>query len=58
MVDSMPDEVRTSLNASVPFPQRLGTPEEFAETVKFILSNRYLNGSTIRLDGAVRLAAK
>ena len=58
MVDSMPDEVRNSLNASVPFPQRLGTPEEFAETVKFILSNRYLNGSTIRLDGAVRLAAK
>jgi len=58
MVDSMPDEVRTSLNASVPFPQRLGTPEEFAETVKFILGNRYLNGSTIRLDGAVRLAAK
>ncbi len=58
MVDSMPDEVRTSLNASVPFPPRLGTPEEFAETVKFILGNRYLNGSTIRLDGAVRLAAK
>ena len=58
MVDSMPDEVRTSLNASVPFPQRLGTPEEFAETVKFILCNRYLNGTTIRLDGAVRLAAK
>jgi NAD(P)-dependent dehydrogenase (short-subunit alcohol dehydrogenase family) len=42
----------------VPFPQRLGTPEEFAETVKFILCNRYLNGTTIRLDGAVRLAAK
>ncbi len=58
MVDGMPDEVRASLNASVPFPQRLGTPEEFAETVKFILLNRYLNGSTIRLDGAVRLTAK
>jgi NAD(P)-dependent dehydrogenase (short-subunit alcohol dehydrogenase family) len=58
MVDGMPPEVRASLNASVPFPQRLGQPEEFAETVKFILSNRYLNGGTIRLDGAVRLAAK
>jgi NAD(P)-dependent dehydrogenase (short-subunit alcohol dehydrogenase family) len=58
MVDGMPAEVRESLNASVPFPQRLGQPEEFAETVKFILSNRYLNGGTIRLDGAVRLAAK
>jgi NAD(P)-dependent dehydrogenase (short-subunit alcohol dehydrogenase family) len=58
MVDGMPDEIRASLNASIPFPQRLGTPEEFAETVKFILLNRYLNGSTIRLDGAVRLAAK
>ena len=58
MVDGMPAEVRESLNASVPFPNRLGQPEEFAETVKFILSNRYLNGGTIRLDGAVRLAAK
>lgn len=58
MVDGMPDDVRASLNASVPFPQRLGQPDEFADTVLFILRNRYLNGGTIRLDGAVRLAPK
>jgi NAD(P)-dependent dehydrogenase (short-subunit alcohol dehydrogenase family) len=58
MVDSMPDDVRASLNASVPFPSRLGQPEEFAETVNFVLTNRYLNGGVIRLDGAVRLSPK
>ncbi|HVK53189.1 MAG TPA: SDR family NAD(P)-dependent oxidoreductase [Pseudoxanthomonas sp.] len=58
MVDGMPESVQQSLNASIPFPSRLGKPEEFAETVAFILRNRYLNGETIRLDGAVRLAPK
>ncbi len=58
MVDSMPEEVRQSLNASVPFPSRLGTGAEYANLVLFIAQNRYLNGETIRLDGAVRLAAK
>ncbi len=58
MVDGMPDAVRESLSASIPFPSRLGTPEEFASTVAFILGNRYLNGSVIRLDGAVRLEPK
>lgn len=58
MVDGMPEAVQQSLNASIPFPSRLGRPEEFAETVGFILRNRYLNGETIRLDGAVRLAPK
>ena len=58
MVDGMPPEVQQSLSASIPFPSRLGKPEEFAETVGFILGNRYLNGETIRLDGAVRLAPK
>ncbi len=58
MVDGMPESVQQSLNASIPFPSRLGKPEEFAETVGFILRNRYLNGETIRLDGAVRLAPK
>jgi NAD(P)-dependent dehydrogenase (short-subunit alcohol dehydrogenase family) len=58
MVDSMPDEVRASLNASVPFPSRLGEADEYAQTVAFVLSNRYMNGSVIRVDGAVRLAAK
>jgi len=58
MVDGMPEAVQQSLNASIPFPSRLGKPEEFAETVAFILRNRYLNGETIRLDGGVRLAPK
>lgn len=58
MVDGMPEEVQQSLSASIPFPSRLGRPEEYAETVAFILRNRYLNGDVIRLDGAVRLSAK
>ncbi|KFN41077.1 SDR family NAD(P)-dependent oxidoreductase [Arenimonas oryziterrae] len=58
MVDTMPPAVQESLGASIPFPSRLGRPEEFADTVAFILGNRYLNGETIRLDGAVRLAPK
>jgi NAD(P)-dependent dehydrogenase (short-subunit alcohol dehydrogenase family) len=58
MVDGMPANVYESLCAQVPFPSRLGTPEEFAGTVAFILENRYLNGSVIRVDGAIRLAPK
>jgi NAD(P)-dependent dehydrogenase (short-subunit alcohol dehydrogenase family) len=58
MVDGMSEAVQQSLSASIPFPSRLGRPEEFADTVAFILGNRYLNGETIRLDGAVRLAPK
>jgi NAD(P)-dependent dehydrogenase (short-subunit alcohol dehydrogenase family) len=58
MVDGMTADVQASLSASIPFPARLGKPEEFAETVAFIVQNRYLNGETIRLDGSVRLAAK
>ena len=58
MVDTMPESVQQSLSASIPYPSRLGRPEEFADLVAYILSNRYLNGETIRLDGAVRLAPK
>jgi len=58
MVDGMPQAVYDSLCAQVPFPSRLGTPEEFASTVAFILENRYLNGGVIRVDGAIRLAPK
>jgi NAD(P)-dependent dehydrogenase (short-subunit alcohol dehydrogenase family) len=58
MVDGMPAQVYDSLCAQVPFPSRLGTPEEFANTVAFIIQNRYLNGSVIRVDGAIRLAPK
>jgi len=58
MVDGMPDDVQQSLSASIPFPSRLGKPEEFADLVAYILGNTYLNGETIRLDGATRLTPK
>lgn len=58
MVDGMPESVQESLSASIPFPSRLGQPDEYADTVEFIINNRYINGTTIRLDGAVRLAPK
>lgn len=58
MVDGMPDSVQQSLAASIPFPSRLGQPTEFADLVAYILGNTYLNGETIRLDGATRLAPK
>jgi len=58
MVDGMTEDVQKSLGASIPFPARLGRPEEFADTVAFIVQNCYLNGETIRLDGAVRLSPK
>jgi len=58
MVDGMPDSVQESLAASIPFPSRLGKPEEYASLVAYILGNTYLNGETIRLDGGTRLAPK
>jgi NAD(P)-dependent dehydrogenase (short-subunit alcohol dehydrogenase family) len=58
MVDGMSESVQQSLSASIPFPSRLGKPEEFADLVAYILGNTYLNGETIRLDGATRLAPK
>jgi NAD(P)-dependent dehydrogenase (short-subunit alcohol dehydrogenase family) len=58
MVDGMPEHIRESLSASIPFPSRLGKPEEFADVAAGIIENSYLNGTTIRLDGAVRLAPR
>ncbi len=58
MVDGMPQNVYDSLCAQVPYPSRLGTSAEFADAVAFILQNRYMNGSVIRIDGAIRLAPK
>lgn len=58
MVDGMPPNVYESLCAQVPYPSRLGTPQEYADTVAFIIGNRYLNGGVIRIDGAIRLAPK
>lgn len=58
MLDGVAPAVYESLCAQVPFPSRLGKPDEFAKTVAFALQNRYVNGSTIRVDGAVRLQPK
>ena len=58
MVDQMPEQVQQSLTASIPYPSRLGKPEEFARLVEHITENVYLNGTTIRLDGAVRMTPK
>jgi NAD(P)-dependent dehydrogenase (short-subunit alcohol dehydrogenase family) len=58
MVDSMPESVQQSLAATIPFPSRLGKAEEYADLVAYILGNTYLNGETIRLDGATRLAPR
>ena len=58
MMEGMPEKVRQSLAEQVPFPPRLGKPEEFADLVAYICSNAMLNGETIRLDGAIRMQAK
>ncbi|MEK9726304.1 MAG: SDR family NAD(P)-dependent oxidoreductase, partial [Rhodospirillaceae bacterium] len=58
MLFGLPQEVQDSLGATVPFPARLGTAEEYAKLVLHICDNQYLNGETIRLDGAIRLTAK
>jgi NAD(P)-dependent dehydrogenase (short-subunit alcohol dehydrogenase family) len=58
MLAAMPDQVRDSLGAQVPFPSRLGRPEEYAALVRHIVENRMLNGEVIRLDGAIRMAPR
>ncbi len=58
MLFGMPKEVQDALAASVPFPSRLGTPEDYAKLVKHIFENDMLNGEVIRLDGAIRLAPR
>jgi NAD(P)-dependent dehydrogenase (short-subunit alcohol dehydrogenase family) len=58
MVAGMPEEVQESLGRQVPFPPRLGKPEEYAATVDFIYSTTMVNGETIRVDGAIRMQPK
>ena len=58
MLFTMPQEVQDALAASVPFPSRLGKPEDYAKLVKHILENDMLNGEVIRLDGAIRMGPK
>ena len=58
MLKGLPEEVQRSLSDSVPFPSRLGRPSEYADLVEAIIGNPMLNGETIRLDGALRMAPK
>jgi len=55
MVAQLPPEIQASLGAGIPYPSRLGRPEEYAELVAHIIANRFLNGEVIRLDGALRM---
>ncbi len=58
LLDELPEEVQASLGAQVPFPSRLGAPEEYAALVEQITRNSMLNGEVIRLDGAIRMAPR
>lgn len=58
MLMGLPQEAQDSLGTQVPFPSRLGRPDEYASLVQQIVENDYLNGETIRLDGAIRMAPK
>ena len=58
MMSGMPQAVQDALAAMVPFPSRLGTPDDFAKLVRHVIENEMLNGEVIRLDGAVRLAPR
>ena len=58
MLFALPDEVQESLSNTVPFPARLGSAQEYAKLVLHMCDNVYMNGETVRLDGAIRLTAK
>jgi len=58
MLTALPEDVQQSLAASVTFPKLLGSPEQYADLVLHMIENRYLNGEVIRLDGALRMAAR
>ena len=58
MLAALPEEAKASLGAQVPFPPRLGQPKEFGQLAQAIVENEMLNGETIRLDGAIRMAPK
>ena len=58
MMAGMPEDVQDSLGKQIPFPPRLGRPEEYADTAAFIYGNPVVNGETIRIDGAIRMQPK
>ena len=55
LMQGMPEHVREALGASVPFPKRLGQPDEFAQLAEVMITNGYFNGESVRLDGAIRM---
>jgi len=55
MLEGLPPAIQRTLAEGIPFPQRLGEPEEYAALVEHIVTNRFVNGATIRLDGALRM---
>jgi len=58
LLNALPEEAQKSLGESIPYPRRLGAPEEFASLVAHMVENRFLNGEVVRLDGALRLPPK
>ena len=54
----LPDHVRSALAASVPFPKRLGQPDEYAALAEFMITTAYLNAECVRLDGGIRMAPR
>ena len=58
MLAELPEKAKASLAQMIPFPKRLGYPDEYAMLVEHIVGNPMLNGETIRLDGSIRMAAK
>ena len=58
LLQGAPENVKAALAASVPFPKRLGQPDEYAQLAEFMLTNGYMNGESVRLDGAIRMAPR
>jgi len=58
LLQGAPENVKTALAASVPFPKRLGDPDEYARLAEFMVTNGYFNGESVRLDGAIRMAPR
>jgi len=58
LLQGAPENVKAALAASVPFPKRLGDPAEYAQLAETLITNRYMNGECIRIDGAIRMAPR
>jgi NAD(P)-dependent dehydrogenase (short-subunit alcohol dehydrogenase family) len=58
MLSGLPEAVKESLGQQVLYPKRLGTTDEYAATAHFLITNSYMNGETVRMDGGIRMAPK